>query len=67
MPFQNLGDGFYRVGRATRSAITGRYAPHLTEAQIVDRFGSLSSAAIRRIIDAGAETIEERFADGVFE
>lgn len=35
--------------------------------QIIARMGSLSSAAIERIIVAGQQHQDERFADGVFE
>lgn len=38
-----------------------------TVEQIIDRMGSLSSAAIARIIVAGQKHQDERFADGVFE
>lgn len=39
----------------------------MTEAEIIERFGSLSMGAIRRIIDAGEAIITERIDDGVFE
>lgn len=39
----------------------------MTEEQIIERFGSLSMGAIRRIIDAGEAIITERVNDGVFE
>lgn len=41
--------------------------PLFGEAAIIERLGSLSSGAIARIISAGQEIIDERFADGVFE
>lgn len=39
----------------------------VTEEQIVERLGSLSSAAVRRIVDAGEAVIDGRMTDGVFE
>lgn len=39
----------------------------ITVELIIERMGSLSSAAINRIIDAGEDIQRERFADGVFE
>jgi hypothetical protein len=37
----------------------------MTEAEIRERFTSLSSTALRRIIDEAERIIEERAADGV--
>lgn len=36
-----------------------------TEAEIVERFGSLSSLALRRIADAAEDVIRRRVEDGV--
>lgn len=52
-----------RIAAALESLASAR----LQESAIIERFGSLSSSAIRRILDAGATTIEERAADGVTE
>lgn len=39
----------------------------VSEQEIIERFGSLSSAAIQRILDAGEDVIKQRWEDGVFE
>ncbi len=39
----------------------------MTEEEIINWFTSRSSASVARVIAAGQEIIDERFADGVFE
>lgn len=39
----------------------------MSEEEIIERFGSLSSSAIGRIMQAGFKMIRERAEDGVFE